>query len=165
MFKLFDEGPSCHAHIMPSLRFCSHRWVGNVVAKKALSIWPKMIKVLDFWKGLPKSKQPGRGRPGENKSYEFLLCKKFYPVKLRFFAETAKKLNNFLVTFQTSFPMMPFIVDSVENLVRSFVERFILPDVSKKANTTHKLSQPDMTDPNIQMRSYEVGFSIDHDLR
>ena len=127
-----------------------------------------MIEVLDFWKGLPKSKQLGRGRPGENKSYEFLLSQMndpLVPVKLRFFEETAKKLNNFLVTFQTSSPMVPFIVDSLENIVRSFVERFILPDVLKKANTTHKLSQLDMTNPNIQIRTYEVGFSVDHDIR
>ena len=59
---------------------------------------------------------------------------------------------------------MPFIVDSLENLVCSFVERFILPDVLKKATTTHNLSQLVMTDPKTQMRIYEVGFSIDHDL-
>ena len=87
-----------------------------------------MNEVLDFWKGLRKSKQPGRGRPGENKYYEFLLSQMndpLVPVKLRFFEGTANKLNNFLVNFQTSSPMVPFIVDSLENLVRSFVERFV----------------------------------------
>ena len=166
MFKLFDESPSPRADYERitsasksdfPLGFCSHRWVeNNVVAKKALSIWPKMIEVLDFWKGLPKSKQYGRGRPGENKSYEFLLSQMndpLEPVKFRFCEETAKKLNNFLVTFQTSSSMVPFIVDSLENLFCSFVERFILPDILKKANTMHKLSQLDMTDPNIQMRT------------
>ena len=60
----------------------------NVVANRALSIWSKMIEVLDYWKGLPKSKHPGRGRPGENKSYDFLLSKMndpLVPVKLCFF--------------------------------------------------------------------------------
>ena len=57
------------------------------------------------------------------------------PAKLHFFEETAKKLNSFLVTFQTSSPMVPSVVDSVENLVRSFFERFILLDALKKANT------------------------------
>ena len=86
------------------------------------------------------------------------------PVKLRFFEETAKKLNNFLVTFQASSLMVLFIVDSLENLVCCFVEKFILPDVLKKANITHKLSQLGMTNPNMQLRTHEVGFSIDHDL-
>ena len=60
--------------------------------------------------------------------------------------------------------MMPFTVDSLGNLVCSSVESFVLPDILKKANTTHKPSQLDLTDPNIQMRTYEVDFSIDHDL-
>ena len=62
------------------------------------------------------------------KTNEFLLSQMndpLVPVKLRFFEETANKLNNFLVNFQTSSPMVPFIVDSLENLVRSFVERFV----------------------------------------
>ena len=153
MFKIFDESPSRRADYERinsasksdfPLRFCSHRWVENdVVANRALSIWSKVIEVLDYWKGLPKSKQPGRGRPGENKSYDFLLSKMndlLVPVKLRFFEETAKKLNNFLVTFQTSSPVVPFLVDSLESLVRSFAERFILLDVLKQANTTLKRS-------------------------
>ena len=72
------------------------------------------------------------------------------PVNLCFFEDTVKKFNNFLVIFQTSSPMVPFTVDSLENLVHSFVERFILPDVLKKANTTHKLSQVVMTDPKYK---------------
>ena len=126
-----------------------------------------MIVVLDFWKGLPKSKRPGRGRPGENKSYEFLLSRmddSLVPVKLRFFEETAKKLNSFLFTFPTSSPMVSFTVGCLENLVCSFVERFILPDVLKKANTTHKRNQLDMSNPNRQVRTYEVGFSTYRDL-
>ena len=177
MFKLFDESPSHRAdyeRITSASKsdfpycICSHRWYENdFIVKKPLSIWPKRIEVLDFWKGLPKSKRPGRGRPGENKSYEFLLSRmidSLVPVKLRFFEETAKKLNSFLFTFPTGSPIVPFTVDSLENLVCSFVERFILPDVLKKATTTHKLSQLDMTNPNRQIRTYEVGFSIDRDL-
>ena len=51
MFKIFDKSPSRPADYERitsasksdfPLRFCSHRWVENdVVAKKALSIWPK----------------------------------------------------------------------------------------------------------------------------
>ena len=110
MFKLFDESTlrradyeriTCASKSDFPLHFCSHRWVeNNVVAKKPLSVWPKMIEVLDFWKGLPKSKQPGRGRPGENKSYEFLLSQMndpLVPVKLHFFEETAKNSTIFLL--------------------------------------------------------------------
>ena len=69
MIKFCDESPSSHTDYKRitsasksdfPLRFCFHKWVENdVVAKKALSIGLKLIEVLDFWKGLPKSKQPG----------------------------------------------------------------------------------------------------------
>ena len=90
------------------------------------------------------------------------------PIKFRFFEEMIIKSNNFHVTFQTVSPMVPFIVHYLENLVCSYVERFILTNVLnvlKKGYTTHKLSQVHMTDPNIQMGTYEVGYSIDDDLR
>ena len=97
MSKLFDESPSRRANYERitfasksdfPLLFCSHRWVENdVFAKKAPSVWLKIIEALDFWKGLPKSKQPGRGRLGENKSYEFLLS----------------QMNDPLVSWQSSF--------------------------------------------------------------
>ena len=48
------------------------------------------------------------------------------PVKSRFFKETGKKLDNALVTFQTSFAMVPFIAYSLEKLIYSFAERFMM---------------------------------------
>lgn len=60
MFKLFDESPSCCADserttfVQKSdfpLHFCSHRWIeDDVAAKKSLSIWRKMIEVLEIQK-------------------------------------------------------------------------------------------------------------------
>ena len=65
-FKHGDESPSRRADYEGitsasksdfPLRFCSHRCAENdVVAKTFLSIWPKMIEIFDFWKGLAKSK-------------------------------------------------------------------------------------------------------------
>ena len=78
------------------------------MSKEALLLWPKIIEVLDFWKGLPKFKQPDRGRPGKNKSYKFLLSQMndpFVTVKRRFFEEPTEKLKDFLDTFQTSSPI------------------------------------------------------------
>ena len=127
---------------------------------------PKLLEVVDFWKSLPKSKQPGQGKAGANKSYDTLLLKRndpLVPVKLRFFEETAKIINVFLVQFQTQSPMVPFLVDCLENIVRGFCDRFILPDIMKKANTTYKLTKLDVMDKN--MRDYHFSFSINHELR
>ena len=84
-----------------------------------------MLELLDFWKGLPKWKQPGRGKQGENKIYETLLSHRddpLIPVKLRLFEEIAGNLNEFLARSQTNVPMVPFLVDSLENLTHNFAE-------------------------------------------
>ena len=110
----------------------------------------------------------GKENKEKTKSYETLLSPKddpLIPVKLRFFEEIAFNLNEFLLRFETNAPMVPFLVDSNENLIRTFAEKLILSDVLKKANSTYKLSQIDFTDQNIQELLYEVSFAIDHDLR
>ena len=43
-------------------KFYAHRWIENAsVAKRAQIIWSKIIEVVRICKGLPKSKQPGKG--------------------------------------------------------------------------------------------------------
>ena len=45
------------------LQFCGHRWVVNDnVAKSARDVWPKVVTVVEYWKGLAKCKEPGKGR-------------------------------------------------------------------------------------------------------
>ena len=82
MHKIFHECPSKRADYEKvslateedyPLLFCVTRWVENqLVAKKAQSIWPKIVAVLDFWSTLPKSKKPDGGDPKANKSYHVL---------------------------------------------------------------------------------------------
>ena len=45
------------------------------MAKKAQSISPKVVIVLEGWMILPKSKQPGNGKPGQNTSYDHLRAR------------------------------------------------------------------------------------------
>ena len=81
MHKIFHESPSRRADYENvslatkedyPLLFCVTHWVENqLVAKKAQSIWPKIVAVVDFWPTLPKSKQPGRGVSKASKSYQF----------------------------------------------------------------------------------------------
>ena len=46
-----------------------------------------------------------------------------------FFEETAKTVNAFFVQFETQSPMVPILVDFLENIVRGFCDSFILPDL------------------------------------
>ena len=83
MYKIFHESPFRRADYekltsaLPTdypLKFCSHWWAENEnVAKKAYNVLPKLLEVVDFWKSLPKSKQPGQGKAGASKSYDKLL--------------------------------------------------------------------------------------------
>ena len=73
MFKIFHESPSrradfenvtgCGENDYP-LQFSAHRWIEDeVVARRAQVVWPKLVEVLRYWQSLPKSKQPGQGKP------------------------------------------------------------------------------------------------------
>ena len=149
--------------------FCSTRWVENAsVAKKAQKVWPKVVAVVEFWSTLPKYKQPGRGDPNQNKSYQVLLNNvknPLVPLCLRFFEEMASKLNGFLRRFQTDKPMVPFLVDSLETTIREMCSKFILDDVINKACSTTALIKPDVMDKNIQKVKPDVGFGLRNDLR
>ena len=69
--KIFHESPSRRAYYDRltaatcteyPFKFYAHRWIENAsVAKRAQIIWSKIIEVVRICKGLPKSKQPGKG--------------------------------------------------------------------------------------------------------
>ena len=118
-------------------------------SEKAQQVLSKMSELLDFCKGLPESKQSGWGTQGANKSYETLLSHMddpSIPVKLRFLEEIAFNPNEFSARSQTSAPIVPFLVNYLENVIQNFTENLILSDVLKKANNTYKLSQIYITD-------------------
>ena len=77
-------------------------------------------------------------------------------VKLCFFEESVKKPNDFLVAFQTTAPLVPFLVNSLEIPVRRFAEKFILPDVLSKIKPKYILSLLDLKDENMQKRAFPL---------
>ena len=116
-----------------SMEFVTHRWVENdVVAKKARLIWPIIIEVVPHCQQLPKNKQPWRGKPLANTSYDH-FCKAVKDclvlVKLLFFVEVTKKLNDILVVFQTGESMAPFLTETLEDLIKTLMRKFIRKDL------------------------------------
>ena len=80
-------------------------------------MWPKVKTVIDYRKELPKSKQPARGKPGTNVSYDRLcaeLIDAFIPLKLLFIHDVAEKLNNVLTAIVTDKPMNLFFGRNIE---------------------------------------------------
>ena len=170
MYTIFDDSPSRRADYESltsatdkdyALKFCFHRWIENeLVARRAQKIWPKYVEIIEFWRGLSKSKQPGKGKEGQNKKYDRLIIEHekdvLVPLKLQFFEEVAKQLNSFLIKFQTDSPMVPFLVESLENMIQKFCSMFILTDVLEKAQSTVKLLKLNVTDKNIHKRDFRV---------
>ena len=133
--KIFHETPRRHVDYKTvtntmekdyAMEFITHRWMENdVIAKKARLIWSKIIEGVSYWQQLPKNKQPGRGEPRVSTSYDD-LCKAvkdcLFPVKLLFFVEVAKKLNEFLVVFQTDKSVAPFLMETLEDVIKTLEE-------------------------------------------
>ena len=105
---------SKHYNWVSPRRFCATQWVEDKsVAERALEIWDPSKKVMKYWVGLSKSKQPG------NKSYECLkthYTDPLVPSKLQFFAFVAGIFEPYLVMFQTDAPMLPFMFSELEKI-------------------------------------------------
>ena len=56
------------------LKFCSYRWIENEsITRKAQKVVPKYVKITEFRRGLPKSKQPEKGEEGRSNSCDRLV--------------------------------------------------------------------------------------------
>ena len=141
-----------------ALKFFSHRWIENeIAARTAQKIWPKYVEITEFWGDLPKSKQPGKGKEGQNKSYDRLIEYQkdvLVPLKLQFFEEVAKQLNSFLIKIQTDSPMVAFLIESLKSMIQTFGSMFILTDILEKAQSTVKLLKLNVTDKNSHKRDW-----------
>ena len=74
-------------------------------------------------------------------------------------------MNIFLKRFQTDALMVPFLVDTLDELIRSICSKFILNDVLEKAKTTTSLIKLNMLDRNIQKVTTEVSFGLKSHLK
>lgn len=166
MYKIFDQAPGRRGDYEKltrgtyPLQFCSHRWAENKrVSDRAIDIWDDVAIVVNYWNGLKKSQQPSP----ENKSYPRLKEAKLDPflkIKFKFFGSVADTLNSFLVKFQTNNPMVPFLTQSLEEIIRSFASCFILKEVLVKANTCLRLTKIKFDDTNVHKPPVDVDPGI-----
>ena len=78
----------------------------------------------------------------------------------------SSKLNAFLRGFQTNKLMVPFIADTLGDLVLDFFGRIIVKDVLKKKSNLYNLIQINPLDKNIRKNpeSVDIGFAAKHKL-
>ena len=96
---------------------CIFTHIGGLkVAVRAIAVWENIRIVVNFWMALQKSRQSSE----VIKSYIRLkaaIADSLMFVKFKFFANTAKALNKFLVAYQTEKPMVPFLAQSIEDII------------------------------------------------
>ena len=78
--------------------FCATKWIEDKrVSDWLLCIWPN-IKIINFWKSLPKRKQPSSK---SFKNVKIAVEDVLTPAKLSFFSYVASLFELFLLKYQT----------------------------------------------------------------
>lgn len=119
-----------------ALKFCAHRWVENArVAVRAVEMLPSLKAYVTAVKN--------NAAPNPNtKSYEIIaemITDPLLKAKLAAFTSVAELFNSFLVVYQTDAPMVPFLAQDLETLIRNVMKRCIKPSVLEEASTASKL--------------------------
>lgn len=78
-----------------------------------------IVKIMKHSEALSKNKHP------KNKIYETLVTfhiKKCVAFRMQFFKDLARKLKQFVVEFQKNWSIVPFLSDSLEQLLRTLMK-------------------------------------------
>ena len=116
-----------------------------------------MVKIVKHWESLCKSKRP------QNKSYETFVkhhSDKFVPLRMQFFRFLTKKLKPFLLQFQSDKPMVLFLSDSLEELVRSLMKVIVKKEVLEEASTVLNVTKTDIAKSSNQLEEEQVNFGV-----
>ena len=98
--------------------------------------------MIEFGKYCHSLSQPER--PKDNKSYDLLVqnhTDHLMLAKMQFFHDIANVLSEFLTKFQTDNPVILFLSDLQESILRRLMKFFILAEVIKVAETAFKLNE------------------------
>ena len=103
---------------------------------RTIEIWENLQKTIKEFSSLPKSKRP------QCKSYDTLLSYVSDPlmkVKFQFFKDLASHMEVFIQKYQTDDPMMQFLSDDLEAILRWLMKMFLKGNILEEAVTPFKL--------------------------
>ena len=149
---MFEKVSESNTYPLP---YCGHGWCENEdCLQRADQIWSAMRTFIKYFKKLPKSKQPGRG-----KGKRFAVLKKvvddpLIQAKMKLIEYLTNKLNEFLREFQTDQPMLPFLCGTLQKILRSIMNMFI----STSANPLIKLLKSDVTTIYKSCEASDIGM-------
>lgn len=112
----FSSATECSTFPLP---FCGHRWLENLPAvERALEVWPSIVKYVDLVRA-KKVKNPGTSSFDSvcEAQMDSLLLAKFH-----FFMAISRVFQPFLTKYQTDVPMMLFLWEDLETLMRVILD-------------------------------------------
>jgi len=141
------------------LRFCGTRWLEDIpVAERAILIWPSIKQYVKKVIEGPKSKVPTSQSFRNLKEY---TLDPLVPAKLQFFIAVAKILQPFLKKFQTDKPMVPFLSEELQCILKAILGKFVKQSVLDEATTAVKLVKIDVMkkDSIVAPKKVDTGFA------
>ena len=146
------------------LFFCATRWVEDrEPADRLYEIWPNMVKIVNFWLGLTKKKQPsGKSFDFVNDATKDVLTRS----KLAFFSYVANILQPFLKKFQTAKPMLPYLYEDMSDIYRSILQIIVKDDQTNNVEG-YKLAKINVEDrKNLKKcQDFTVGFVASRNIK
>ena len=85
--------------------------------------------------------------------------------RLCFFVTVAKDLENFLTRFQTDKPMVPFLFETFDVILKDLLKRFVKPNVIKDLSTAEKLRISICEENFRELKDIDIGFATKSAIR
>ena len=135
-------------------------WVENKKAcDRLIELWPNTEAMTNFWKKLPKLKQPS------SKSYMAVKDRvddKLITAKLSFFSFVASLVEPLLKKYQCDKPMIPFTYTDLKSLIQNLLELVVKQYVLSQCKTVIQMKQLDLCNKDnlLNLKDINLGFAV-----
>ena len=141
--------------------FCTIKWCDDKkAAERLIIILPSILKIVNHWESLPKSKLPSC------KSYEFVgnpVKNDLSFARLEFFNYLTSMFKPFLKIYQTDAPVLPYTNGDVFELIKSIPKMF---NKSEAIEACSNLTKIDVHNKGVSLKvsQIDIGFAVDESL-
>ena len=149
VWQIFYDSPARrddYISVTGSTSFLHHfgatRWVESKgVAERAKSLRKHVVKIVNFWKKLPKSKQP---KCDNYNIVEDAVDDPLTVAKLEIFVSVAGLFEPYLKSYQSDQPMVPFMYFDLKKLFTCLLKLFVKAEVIENCKTSFALANIDL---------------------
>ena len=142
------------------LYFCATRWVENkCFADRMVEVWPNIKRIMEFWRSLPKYKQP------TCKSYSKIsdaVIDLFTEAKITFFSFICSIFEPYLNKYQCEKPMVPFVYVDLKSIATNLLQLTVKLEVLEKCKTAKELAEINLDEKGnfVPVNNVELGFGV-----